>query len=245
MKLKEAGEQIHTSPQFTSTTTGFRHPGGGGDLKIGTFTTWTNKGYQRDTDPKANKKGDPYGPESKVDPHIEQQLIDRAIDILFNEHPNLIQDKTIRRHHINMLIGKVTSGEVNDLITIKQFIKSLKKRKIKVEQKMKIKKSEIKDVVREILSELEVGEEATNLDYYINKNYEPDDLKYGDAKGGAQAGRAIIKKIEMAMKKFSDIEKKAGNLKGPGVQRLFWFELGRVLKKYMSNTGAGYLKSTL
>ena len=94
------------------------------------------------------------GPESVVDPHIEQQLIDQAISILFNDHPELVNDKKIRRHHLQMLIGKVTSGEVSDLITMKNFIKSLKKRGVTVESEtMKIRRAQLKEVVSEVINE--------------------------------------------------------------------------------------------
>ena len=70
---------------------------------------------------------------SKVDSDIERQLIDQAIDMLFNEYPELIQDKKVKRMHIQMLLGKITKGEVSDLIDVENFIKRLKKlKKIKV-----------------------------------------------------------------------------------------------------------------
>tara|TARA_R110000744_G_scaffold9052_8_gene29485 strand:+ start:2873 stop:3223 length:351 start_codon:yes stop_codon:yes gene_type:complete len=67
-----------------------------------------------------------------LDADIERQLIDQAIDLLFNDYPNLMKDKQIRRHHVNMLLGKITSGEVADLIDVDNFIKRLwKNKKIK------------------------------------------------------------------------------------------------------------------
>lgn len=129
---------------------GYRHMSG----KMPFFRTDGVKGYHRTA---GNTKSFVYPEEeSGVDKQIEQQLIDRAIDILFNEHPELVQNKTIRRMNVQMLIGKITSGEVNDLITMKQMIKSLKKRGIKVEsKKMKIKKSDLKLLIREVLTENE------------------------------------------------------------------------------------------
>ncbi|MAE81484.1 MAG: hypothetical protein CMB80_02020 [Flammeovirgaceae bacterium] len=137
--------------------TGFRAVGG----SPGSWTQWGGpKGYSRnDYKTKAELEKEP---ESVVDPHIEQQLIDQAISILFNDHPELVNDKKIRRHHIQMLIGKVTSGEVSDLITMKNFIKSLKKRGVTVERKtMKIRKDDIKDVVREVIKEVKSHDELT------------------------------------------------------------------------------------
>lgn len=64
-----------------------------------------------------------------LDKDIEAQLIDQAIDKLFWDYPELVQDKKIKRMHVQMLLGKITSGEVADLIDVDRFIKQLKKRK--------------------------------------------------------------------------------------------------------------------
>ena len=67
-----------------------------------------------------------------LDADTETQLIDQAIEMLFNNYPNLVKDKQIRRHHINMLLGKITSGSVDDVVDADAFIKRLwKKKKIK------------------------------------------------------------------------------------------------------------------
>tara|TARA_R110000824_G_scaffold81446_1_gene204744 strand:+ start:1692 stop:2054 length:363 start_codon:yes stop_codon:yes gene_type:complete len=66
---------------------------------------------------------------SKVDSELETQLIDQAIELLFSKYPSLIQDKKIRRHHINMLLGKISNGDVNNIIDIENFIKRLWKQK--------------------------------------------------------------------------------------------------------------------
>jgi len=115
------------------TVTGLRYPGGG----MGTWSSVDNKGYSRI---EAKKKADVYdNDESPLDPHIEQQLINQAIDLFIQQHPELAKNKKIRRHHLQMLIGSVTSGEVNDLISLKNMIKGLKKRKIKVENGIKLR----------------------------------------------------------------------------------------------------------
>ncbi|MBT7349741.1 hypothetical protein HN803_03010 [candidate division WWE3 bacterium] len=64
-----------------------------------------------------------------LDQDIEAQLINQAIDKLFWEYPNLIKDKKIKRMHVQMLLGKITSGEVADMIDVDRFIKQLKKQK--------------------------------------------------------------------------------------------------------------------
>lgn len=68
-----------------------------------------------------------------LDADIEAQLIDRAIDILYDEYPELVKDKKIKRHFLQMLIGKVTSGEIPHQISLENFIKRLwNTKKIKV-----------------------------------------------------------------------------------------------------------------
>ena len=64
-----------------------------------------------------------------LDKDIESQLISQAIDKLFWEYPNLIQDKKLKIMHVQMLLGKITSGEVADQIDVDRFIKQLKKTK--------------------------------------------------------------------------------------------------------------------
>ena len=53
-----------------------------------------------------------------------------------------------------MLIGKVTAGEVNDLISVKNFIKRLKEKKITVESKMNLR--EANRIARSIMNEAEI-----------------------------------------------------------------------------------------
>ena len=64
-----------------------------------------------------------------LDKDIEAQLINQAIDRLFWEYPSLIQNKKIKRMHVQMLLGKITSGEVDNLIDVDRFIKQLRKTK--------------------------------------------------------------------------------------------------------------------
>ena len=90
--------------------------------------TWGPIGYR--TNP-GNKNEDPVS--AKVDSHIEDQLIDQAIDVIYRDYPELIQKKTIKRHLIQMAIGKIMHGEIRDLVSMEKVIKRLKKNlKVKV-----------------------------------------------------------------------------------------------------------------
>ena len=78
-------------------------------------------------------------PGNKVDPvslgadeYIENQLIDQAIDVIYRDHPELIQKKKIKRHLIQMAIGKIMQGGAKDSVSMERVIKRLKK-KLKVE----------------------------------------------------------------------------------------------------------------
>ena len=78
-------------------------------------------------------------PGNKVDPvslgadeYIENQLIDQAIDVIYRDHPELVQKKKIKRHLIQMAIGKIMQGTIRDTISMERVIKRLKKR-LKVE----------------------------------------------------------------------------------------------------------------
>jgi hypothetical protein len=111
MKLRQVIKEAEASSTY---------PGGGA-----TYSTPAPFSYTNNYIPNSN---DQYGSRSKLDKDVEDQLIDRGIDILINEFPFLIEKKKIRLHFINMLVGKITSGEVADLIDVKHFIKKLKKR---------------------------------------------------------------------------------------------------------------------
>jgi len=68
-----------------------------------------------------------------MDTDREAHLIDRTIDMLYDKYPQIIKDKKVKRHLINMLVGKITSGEKMDSIDIDKLIKKLwKDKKIKV-----------------------------------------------------------------------------------------------------------------
>ena len=90
-------------------------------------SSWGIKGYR--TTP-GNVVDDPVS--QTLDPYIEEQLIDQVIDVMYRDYPEMVQDKKVKRHVIQMLVGKVMAGEVRDVIDVDRFIKRLKKR-MKVE----------------------------------------------------------------------------------------------------------------
>ena len=63
-----------------------------------------------------------------LDPYIEDQLIDQVIDVMYRDYPEIVRDKKIKRHMVQMVVGRVMKGEVKDIIDIDNFIKKLKKR---------------------------------------------------------------------------------------------------------------------
>ena len=93
----------------------------------GYTSSWGIKGYR--TTP-GNKLDDPVS--QTLDPYIEEQLIDQVIDVMYRDYPEMVKDKKVKKHLIQMLVGKVMVGEVRDIIDIDRFIKRLKKR-MKVE----------------------------------------------------------------------------------------------------------------
>ena len=62
----------------------------------------------------------------------EVELIPVLITFFGSSKVLLVKDKKVKKHLIQMLVGKVMSGEVRDIIDIDRFIKRLKKR-MKVE----------------------------------------------------------------------------------------------------------------
>ena len=78
-------------------------------------------------------KGYYQGPEQDLKPEISQDtenhLIDQAIDLLYSRFPEAIEDKKLKRHVLQMLIGKVTQGELSNKVDMDTFIKRLKKTK--------------------------------------------------------------------------------------------------------------------
>ena len=63
-----------------------------------------------------------------LDPYIEDQLIDQVIDVMYRDYPEIVRDKKIKRHIVQMVVGRVMKGEVKDIIDVDNFIKKLKKR---------------------------------------------------------------------------------------------------------------------
>ena len=72
------------------------------------------------------------GPEQDLKPEISQdtenQLIDQAIDLMYSRFPEIIKNKEIKRHMLQLLVGQITQGELKDKIEMEKFIKRLKKR---------------------------------------------------------------------------------------------------------------------
>jgi|10_taG_2_1085330.scaffolds.fasta_scaffold07028_7 hypothetical protein len=97
---------------------------GGGNGAGGTWSSWHPYHYTP-----SDGTTSAYDPECILDPDIERQLIDYAIDLLYSRYPELVDNKTIKRHVLQMVIGKITSGEPSDQITMKNFIKQIKKKK--------------------------------------------------------------------------------------------------------------------
>jgi len=83
--------------------------------------TWGIKNYRA-----VVKNVDPVSAE--VDPQIEQQLIDQIIDVMYRDYPEIVKDKKIKRHILQMVIGRVTAGELQGLVNFDNVIKRLKKR---------------------------------------------------------------------------------------------------------------------
>ena len=77
-------------------------------------------------------KGYYQGPEQDLKPEISQetenQLIDQAIDLMYSRFPEIIKNKEIKRHMLQLLVGQITQGELKDRIEMEKFIKRLKKR---------------------------------------------------------------------------------------------------------------------
>ena len=77
-------------------------------------------------------KGYYQGPEQDLKPEISQDtenhLIDQAIDLMYSRFPEIIKNKEIKRHMLQLLVGQITQGELKDRIEMEKFIKRLKKR---------------------------------------------------------------------------------------------------------------------
>jgi len=81
---------------------------------------WGYKGYF------TGGEGDP---EVELDQQQQNTMIDQAIDLLYSKFPEVIENKKLKRHVLQMLIGKVTKGELKDKVDMDTFIKRLKKTK--------------------------------------------------------------------------------------------------------------------
>ena len=81
---------------------------------------WGYKGYFT---------GGEADPEVELDQQQQNTMIDQAIDLLYSTYPEVIENKKLKRHVLQMLIGKVTQGELKDKVDMDTFIKRLKKTK--------------------------------------------------------------------------------------------------------------------
>jgi len=91
-------------------------------------STWTYKDFINFT---PDQKASTYD-QSRVDANIEKQLIDFAIDKIYEYYPEVVQNKKIKRIYLQMIIGKIYSGDIRDLITLRSTIKRLKEKGIEV-----------------------------------------------------------------------------------------------------------------
>lgn len=78
-----------------------------------------------------NKRRHIYNPKLTAQADYDHE-IEHGIDILFTKYPEIMKNKTVKRYLIQMVIGKVYSGEVAKHIDLNRFIKRLRKRGIKV-----------------------------------------------------------------------------------------------------------------
>jgi len=81
---------------------------------------WGYKGYYTGDDPNLA---------AVADAETENQLIDQAIDLMYSKFPDIIANKKLKRHMLQMLIGQITQGELSDKVDMDSFIKRLKKTK--------------------------------------------------------------------------------------------------------------------
>ena len=58
---------------------------------------------------------------------IQDQLIDQAIDLMYSKYPDIVNNKKMKRHFLQMLVGKITQGDLRDRVDLNSFIKRLKK----------------------------------------------------------------------------------------------------------------------
>ena len=80
---------------------------------------WGYKGYYQ---------GGEEDPVAELSQDAENQLIDQAIELMYSRFPEIIKNKEIKRHMLQLLVGQITQGELKDRIEMEKFIKRLKKR---------------------------------------------------------------------------------------------------------------------
>ena len=81
---------------------------------------WGYKGYYTGEDPNLT---------AVADAESQNQLIDQAIDLMYSKFPDIIANKKLKRHMLQILIGQITQGELSDKVDMDSFIKRLKKTK--------------------------------------------------------------------------------------------------------------------
>ena len=88
----------------------------------GTFSVynWGYKGYYPGEEPALT---------AALDDESQNQLIDQAIDLMYSRFPEIMQNKKMKRHMLQMIIGQITQGELKDRVEMDNFIKRLKKTK--------------------------------------------------------------------------------------------------------------------
>jgi len=80
-----------------------------------------------------------YG-DQETDIQTEKEIVDYALDMLIHRNANLIQDKKIKLIDFQTFMGNFLNQELNQEKLIKVAVKMLKKRGIKLESKLNIKR---------------------------------------------------------------------------------------------------------
>ncbi len=101
------------------------HPGSGP-----TYSTWAPFS---NISVFANHSADTISDGTKITRQVEKELIDYAIDVLFNTYPNLVKRGKIKRYIIQQLLGQITSGRLASQVSIQKFIEKLNQNKIEVD----------------------------------------------------------------------------------------------------------------
>ena len=111
MKLKNI---IEGEFQSSGPTTGYL----GRSPAMASAYNYGYKGYYTGVDPNLA---------AVADEAIQNQLIDQAIDLMYSKYPDIVDDKKMKRHFLQMLVGKITQGDLRDRVDLDSFIKRLKK----------------------------------------------------------------------------------------------------------------------